>query len=710
VEEKKPYEPLNPNHPRLAIKHGGAFLLTDMEGMMPGDVAQGFGFYEEDTRWLRRWEFTLGGKPLFMLNSDVAPGYAARFVYTNAKGDLPSQSLMIARDLVINDGLTERLVIKNFAATEAELELVLHFDSDFVDMFEVRGEQRPRRGNLLVPTRKPDRKRVKLAYDGLDGVRRETFIDFLRGRPDELSDSRAVYRLKLKRHQSKELLFHISTRLGGGVGEPAKPRVTFNQERAIAQACYEGWLESNAHITTGNPEFNAALQRGYNDIYLLRQGNKFGISLAAGVPWFAVPFGRDNFVTALQTVAFMPELAREILSFFTHYQGKKQDELLCEEPGKMPHEIRSGEMAHCKEIVFRPYYGTVDATQLWLMLLSAYVSHTGDLAFAREVWENVEAAERFLNSATLSGKAYITYGGKSQLANQGWKDSWNCIVHSDGSLAKAPIAVCEAQGYLYAAWEGTAKLARLLGKEAYAIELQARATLLKQRFQKDFWMGDKQFVALALDGDGRQCAVISSNPGHLLGTGILEREQELIVADRMMKEDMFSGWGFRTLSSDEVAYQPLDYQLGSVWPHDSGYAAANMVAIGRASNAHAVLEGLLAAASQRPDYRLPELFCGFPRNGTGEPVRYPVACVPQAWAAGCWFHFLSGCMNIRADAVNNRLTIAKPSLPSWLGKVTVCGLRLGETEFDLEFAPDGNGKTKCRVTSVSGDATCVIEE
>lgn len=707
-----PYEPLNPNHPRLALKHGAGFLLMNTDGMMPGASAQGFGFYHDDTRWLRRWELTVAGKPLFMLNADVASGYAGSFVYSNEADPLPAQNLMVTRDIVINDGFTERVRVTNFSPKTVDLDVSLHFDNDFADMFEVRGTKRKLRGTSHAVKISRDRRRATLSYTGLDQIQRETAIDFLKLRPTTLESNKATFRLKLKRRETRELLLQISTRIGGGELAIPSPSVTFAQERAVADARFHGWMESTARIRTENADFNVVLDRAYNDLYILRQRSKQGFALAAGVPWFAVPFGRDDFITALQTVNFMPELAREILTFFAQYQGKKYNDELCEEPGKMPHEIRTGEMANCAEIAFRPYYGTVDATQLWLMLLDKYVRVTGDLDLARDLWENARLADKFLTYATRSGGSYITYGGKpgQALSNQGWKDSGNSIVYSDGELAKAPIAVCEAQGYAYAAFMGMSQLAGLLDHPWYSQECYAKAQILKRRFGEDFWMEDKQFVALALDADGRQCDVISSNPGHLLGTGILSPERERIVADRLMQSDMFNGWGIRTLSSDEFAYQPLDYQLGSVWPHDTGYTVANMPAIDRAANAHKIMRGLFDAARCMPDARLPELFCGFDRVGTTTPpVKYPVACIPQAWAAGTWFHMLGGCMNIKADALNNRATIAKPALPEWLGKVTVTGLRVAESELDLEFTPDGRGNSKCRVTKVSGDIDCAIE-
>ncbi|HEY9777465.1 MAG TPA: glycogen debranching N-terminal domain-containing protein [Planktothrix sp.] len=700
VEDREPYKAFNPLAPRLALKHGAAFLVTDTQGMIPGGRAQGFGLYREDTRWISRWNLTVLDETLKLVSADTNDGFAGRFTYGNA-----ASTLTIERDLVINQGLTERVTIKNLSGETRDLQLVIQFASDFADMFEVRGTERPKRGETRAPRLTADRRRTTLTYVGLDRIRRRTFIDFIRPQPARLTADKAVFALRLKAGEVRELTFHVSMQLGRGAA-PARPVVNHNQERAIADARLSGWMQNNARITTSNKKFNEVLTRAYGDIYSLRQENKHGHCLAAGVPWFAVPFGRDDFITALQTVRFMPYLAAEILEFFAHYQAKKFNEELDAEPGKMPHEIRTGEMANCAEIAFRPYYGTVDATQLWLMLISAYVAQTGDLDLPRRLWRHVRAAEAFLSRSTGNGATPIYYGGKpgQALSNTCWKDSGNSMVYADGSQPKnTRIAVCEAQGYLYSAWVGTAEVAELLGHVGYARKLRAKAALFKDNFERLFWMPDKQFVAMAVDGNGRQLDVISSNPGHLLGCGILSREAELKVAERLMREDMFSGWGIRTLSAFEKAYDPDDYQVGAVWPHDNGFAAAAMPAIGKSQSAHSIFSAMYDTALCHDDLRLPELFCGHTRVPEQPPVPYQVACVPQAWAAGCWFHMLSGMMNIEPDALNGRVRVVNPALPAWLGEVRVDGLRVGAAEVDLVFSTDESGMTSCWVRRQTGD-------
>lgn len=698
------YKAVNPDHPRLAIKHDALFLLTDTEGFMPGQTAEGFGLFRDDTRWLTRWELTLNDSPLLLLNSSTADGYGANFVYANNEPldpELPKMSIMVNRDVVLNDGMTERVTVHNYGDKPAKISLKFAFGNDFADMFEVRGQNRPKRGQTLQPFVAGDRRRVTLSYLGLDKLLRESFLEFPKLRPTSLTGSCATFAFTLARHEERELLVHVGTRIGGGTA-PEACHTTFTEERAIADSRYAGWREYNAAVSTSNAQFDAILRQAELDVYTLIQRSPQGRCLAAGVPWFAVPFGRDDFITALQTVAFMPDLTRDILRFFTKYQGTKHDEELAEEPGKMPHEIRTGEMANMKEIAFRPYYGTVDATQLWVMLLTEYVRWTGDLDLARELWPNLQAADGFLSASTDEGARFITYGGTGALSNQGWKDSGISIRYSNGGLAKGPIALCEAQGYLYSAWKGAAELARLLSFDDYAGELEARAARLKDRFEREFEMGD--FIALAIDGEGTQCDVVSSNPGHLLGTGLISRDRELKIVDGLMSDTMFSGWGIRTLASTETAYQPMEYQLGSVWPHDTAFSASKFASLGRLDDADRVLRGLFDAAVALGDNRLPELFCGFARGTSKAPIRYPVACKPQAWAAGAWMQLVSGLLNVKADAVHNRVRFGRCNIPSWLGTVTVRGWRIADSTVDVEFSAN-----QVRVLRVVGDIDVTVQ-
>lgn len=685
-ETPQPYKAVNPNHPRLALKHRKYFLLVDTQGMVPGKNEEGFGLFADDTRWLSKWDITLGGAPLLPLNRDVDEGFAGRFVYANRRfNGVAEQSIKVERELVLNDALIERLTVTNFSQQNVDTELAVTVGSDFADMFEVRGSNRPRRGTALSPTLR--RNRLTLGYVGLDDVLRETSI-LVRAHVDASGlrfESNALrLPLSLQAGQTVVVEFVVRARIAGRFDIARVPR-SFAKELTSARKAYDRFVSQTATVSTENAQFNAIFQRALRDIYILRQESPRGNAIAAGVPWFAVPFGRDSAITALQTVCFMPELSRDVLRVLAAYQGEKHDKVTAEEAGKIMHELRVGEMALLKEVAFRPYYGTVDATQLWLMLLAEYVRWSGDLSLARELWSNVKRALEYLDTATADG--YIRYGGVpgEALSNQGWKDSGNSIVFKDGTLGKAPIAVCEAQGYLYSAWKGIASVARQLGKWSLCYRLGKQADSLCERFRKDFWMPEHSYIAIALDGDNRQCDAVSSNPGHLLGTGILTRDQEECVADRLMAPDMFCGWGIRTLASSEVAYQPMDYQVGAVWPHDNGFAIEGLAKLARHADAHRVIAGLVASAAAQSDLRLPELFAGFDRSGLKEPVRYPVACVPQAWAAGTVFQMLKACLNMRPDAKTGTIDCRDASLPGWLGQVVVKQIKVGDNTVDLRL-------------------------
>lgn len=710
--DEQVYKAENPNHPRLVLKHGSVFMIADDQGFFPVGQRLGYGLYRDDTRWLNRWDVTLNGKRMFFLNGCVDEGYAGVFEFSNPRmtafrATVPEQSLIVRRDVVITDGMTDRIEVKNFHKEAVDVEIAISFDSDFADMFEVRGETRKARGWMHPCQTSFDRRQVMLGYKGLDHIERKTFINFLSLVPDEIIGKTALFRFRLERHETRVIETKVMAYASNRDKLTALGDTSFTIERGIADARWNGWRQRVATIVTENDEFNDVVNRALSDMYILRQETPFGPCLAAGVPWFAVPFGRDDCIAALQTVPVMPDLSREVILFLAHWQGKKTDLVTDERKGKIMHELRVGEMANMHEIAFRPYYGTVDATQLWLMLISEYVKWTGDLDLVRGIWKNIQLALDFLASETSD--RYLRYGGSGALTNRGWKDSGNSIIYSDGEQAVGPIALCEPQGYLYSAWTGIATLADAIGKKRVATGLRKRAELLKANFNVDFWMAEKGFIALALDGKGRQCDVISSNPGHLLMTGILDHDKAVKVAQRMMQPDMFCGWGIYTLASSEVGFQPMDYQLGSVWPHDNGIAIVGMCGIGQSSSAHKVMRGLFDVARRQHDRRLPELFCGFEKTGSRGPTRYPVACVPQAWAAGAVFHMLAGCFNIIPDALNNRLRIVNPSVPAWLGTIEVTGLRLGKSTFDITLEPNKDGYTAVQVRRTSGDAEWSVE-
>jgi glycogen debranching enzyme len=549
-----------------------------------------------------------------------------------------------------------------------------------------------------------------LAYRCLDGTLLETIIEFFGLRPDLITeeDGEVIFKMALAPRETKEFQICVSTQLEGKMLSGETRKTGYAEARRGADLRYRDWCNRRATIRTNHELFDLAIERAYRDIYILRQPTPKGYGLGAGIPWYCAIFGRDSAITAWQIVPFMPEIAKECIEVLAAYQGQRDDPYKDEQPGRIMHELRLGEMARTKQVPHSPYYGTIDATQLWLYVFGQYISWSGDLDLARSLWPNIKAALGWLERNLESG--YLTYqsGHDKALTNQGWKDSGDSVMHPDGKLAEAPIALCEPQAYLYACWQEVAKVARLIGYDPVATKLEADAASLKERFQRDFWMEEEKFLALALDKNMKRVEVISSNPGHCLFTGILDDDKAQHIANRLMSQEMQSGWGIRTLSKSTIAYNPMSYHNGSVWPHDNAIIAEGFRTIGRPQDAHAIMLELLEISQFEPDFRLPELVCGFDRNGSYRPIDYPVSCSPQAWAAGAVFQLIKACVNLKPDGVNNTLRIVDPCLPDWLGRVEMRGLRVGSAVIDLAFTTD-NGVSSCQVLHKSGKAKVIIE-
>lgn len=682
--------------PRVVLKQSGTMLMLNPQGLMPRSPDQAFGMFADDTRGLRELDLRIDGQPLTFVSGGADSSYSASFSY-----DAPLLAGIKARAVTVQSGLVVhaddffyKLALTNDSDEAVKFDLEISFGAGFEDVFEVRGSDRKLRGVSHSP-HVIDVQKVELAYVGLDAVHRSVRVEFGGGAPDVLAGHRAVYSVCLQPGERREVSMRVSYKTDKASHETSEVDWSFDRSLSSARADFDSWMHGNAEVDTSNATLNKVIRRAVEDINMLRLGP---LGIAAGLPQFAVPFGRDSAITGLQTCWLMPQLSRNIILALASYQGTKYDAVTAEEPGKIMHELRTGEMVKNGEAPFGPYYGTVDATQLWLMLIAEYTRWSSDLALSAQLWPKIEAAVSFLRRRSRR-TGFITYGGRpgEALANQCWKDSYNSIMYSDGKLAVAPIAVCEAQGYLYSAFVGVAELARKHGRSAFARRLEARAETLKLHFRRHFWMPKKGFVALALDKHHRQCDVISSNPGHLLGLGLLTPRQEKLVAKRLMKPDMFNGWFIRTLASSEVAYDESDYQRGAGWPHDNGLAAVGMRTIGQHEDAIKVFAAHVDIASAAGDFRLHELYCGNARTPDAtEPVHYKVACVPQAWAAGSILHMLRACIN--PSPSNGALKIVKPFLPDWLPSVTVSRLKLGDAEVDVRFARNSRGRTECTVT------------
>ncbi|HEY9788123.1 MAG TPA: amylo-alpha-1,6-glucosidase [Candidatus Obscuribacterales bacterium] len=697
-------------HPRLVLKHGSHFLVLDQSALVPSCNSLGYGYYRYDTRHLSQWEIYLDDIPLSLLSSDVKKGYGGTFLYTNPQtAHIAQQKVTIERQLILQDVLWERLSISNYDNKPLDLQLTIKFQSDFADMFEVRGLNRPQRGTRMLPFVDESGHKLYLAYQGVDGLLMETIIEFFGIVPVSMEDGVVILNVHAPIREARSFEISVSTRWEGQEFTPYAHCTSFHDALKQSEDQYREWCGQSASIGTNHDLFDLALERSFRDIYILRQPSPKGLGLGAGIPWYAAIFGRDSAIAALQTLPFMPQLARQCIEVLAAYQGQKTDLFRAERPGKILHELRLGELARTGVVPHSPYFGTVDATQLWLMLFGKYIDWTGDLQFAHELWPNVKLSMKWLEEEE-SETGFVRYRRESEhgLENQGWKDSGDSVMHKDGVLAKPPIALCEPQAYLYAARLEVGKVAKLLGHHSYAEKLLEQAETLKERFYKHFWMDNEEYIALALDGDGKQVQVITSNPGHCIWCGILDNDAANKVADKIMTSRLHSGWGIRTLSSGEVAFNPISYHNGSVWPHDNAIIIEGIQKLGRTRDAHLLILEMLEVAQLQPEFRLPELFCGFIREASNKPIDYPVSCSPQAWAAGSLFQVLACCLSFEPEAINNILKINNPSLPSWLGKIEVRNLKVGESKLDLAFNGEGE-YTFLQILKKTGKVRVIVE-
>ncbi|HEV8309780.1 MAG TPA: amylo-alpha-1,6-glucosidase, partial [Methylomirabilota bacterium] len=645
--------------PKLVLKHDNGFLVADRRGDFPRLPGSEFGFYVEDTRFLQQFDLRVHEQRPLLLNAAVseealqlAVDLTNPDVSENGHLVLQGRTIRLARRLTLHGRqLYQTLTLENFSGDSQELTLSWHFGADFADVFEVRGLVRDRRGIVLPP--EYDRSTVRFAYQGLDEVLRTTYLAF-DPEPAELGGGVARYRLSMPSGGTVELSVTISA-VRGPQARP--PSLHLGEVLTQRRTDHDEVARRATQIQTDHEQVNHWITRARTDLRMLLTRTPHGFIPYAGIPWYVAPFGRDSLITALQVLPFAPEIARGTLRFLASFQGTRDDDFTDQEPGKILHEYRRGELAACREIVFIPYYGSVDATPLFVILLAEYFKWTGDVGLVRELWPALERALRWMaGPGAPDADGYLKYHRRSPrgLDNQGWKDAQDAVMHASGQLAAAPIALVEAQAYKYAALLGAAELAEGIGRAEVGPALREGARLLRQRFERDLWLEDEAFYALALDGEGQPCRVISSNPGHCLWMGIVTEARAEAVAKRLMSSDMFSGWGLRTLSARERLYNPMSYHNGSVWPHDTAIAAVGLRRYGLTDPFVTLASGLLEAVLQFEDLRMPELFCGFPRVPEYGPTRYPVACSPQAWTAGVVFQLLSAMLGLAPDARENR--------------------------------------------------------
>ncbi|MBZ5602126.1 MAG: amylo-alpha-1,6-glucosidase [Acidobacteriia bacterium] len=678
----------------FVLKQNDTFALFDRFGDLDSNSRGGEGLYEQGTRFLSCLKLKFAnGRPL-LLSSTVrrdnvllGADLTNPDVYFEDRIFLHRGALHIYRSQFLWDQhLHQRIHIRNYSSAQTDISLTIEFRADYADIFEVRGTKREQRGMLLDPETGDGE--VILGYIGRDSVMRRTVIRS--ATPPQVTYPGSMhYTLRLGPGEERCLDLSVSCRIGDSEPKPA------DYVHALSRAtnAAEGAEHLMSPISGSNERFNSWLERSRTDLGMLLTANPEGLYPYAGVPWYATPFGRDGIITALECLWTAPAIARGVLGFLSAAQATEVSPAQDAEPGKILHEARDGEMAALGEIPFRRYYGSVDSTPLYLILAGEYFRRTGDLSFIRSIWPNLQRAIEWIDRyGDLDGDGFVEYQRKSEngLVQQGWKDSQDSVFHSDGRLAQGPIALCEVQGYVYAAKLEMAAVAATMGDHDTAQRLMQDAHTLQVKFDEAFWSDEIGMYALALDGEKRRCEVRTSNAGHCLFTGIATPKRAALVADHLSNERFCSGWGIRTVADSEARYNPMSYHNGSVWPHDNALIAAGFARYRMTHRAAKVLTGLFEVAREFDFNRLPELFCGFPRRPGKGPTLYPVACSPQAWAAAAAFYLLQSSIGLHIDARSSRITLVRPVLPEFLEQLSIRDIRVNGSTVDLLLFRSGN--------------------
>jgi len=702
----------------VTIKERATFLLVQPDGNIPTGHEEGYGLYFRDCRFLDYWELRINGASLTSLMASASAGFASVHELSNpvlvGRGDaiVPELSLRVRIEWVLEDGGDEEqatlhsvVTVTSFSPQPVDLELTARFGTRFNDVFEVSGLVPPRHHRIV--SRNIDSSSVILANRGEDGHWRSTALRFS-PEPTSLTETQATYQLHLATAECWSLSIRINVVVSSEQVDASLKPLVREAVAALGKQLHSSrneWLERGLQVTTSNRLLKQILDRSFSDLAMLRTALDGDEYFAAGLPWFGTLFGRDSIITAIQTLAYDYTIAERTLRLLARFQGRVVDEWRSEQPGKILHELRLGALAQTDHIP-SPYYGSVDATPLFLILMAEHYAWAGETTLFLELRSHVEAALRWIDTyGDSDGDGFVDYDATSEdgyLVNQGWKDSGDAIVNADGSLATAPIALVEVQGYVYLAKRKIADLFTATGDHQRAERLRQEAEALRQRFNEQFWISSEGIYALALQEGGRPCAVTSSNSGQALWAEIVAAERVPEVVRSLLDDTMFTGWGIRTLAASERRYNPVGYHLGTVWPHDNSLIAAGLRKYGYDTDAVRLFSGIFDAATHFVHGRLPELFAGFARSDIEFPAHYPVACHPQAWAAGSLPFMLRTCLGLDANASAGELSIVRPTLPPWIDRVVLRGLHVGKSTVDLGFTRDAAG-TRATVIKRTGD-------
>ena len=701
----------SPSRPRRTLKHDDTFAVFDSFGDIGASAGGPDGLFDRDTRYLSHLELLIEGAQPLLLHSEIKADNLSFSVdltnpdiYREGQLRLPKDTVHIARAIYLYRGsLRERVCLTNHGPDDVNVTLSLAFASDFADIFEVRGIRRERRGESWAEL--TGESSVLLSYRGLDGLIRRTSLSF-EPQPSLLQSGIASYALTLAGGAKRAIFLTAASR-------EQLPKSTLSFFTGLLRLNRELRAASHgsASVETSNNLINEVLQRSRADLHMLMTATPQGHYPYAGIPWYSTTFGRDGIICAMQMLWLDPSIAAGVLRRLAYLQATELDIRADAAPGKIVHEMRGGEMAALGEVPFGKYYGSVDATPLFVMLAGAYLQRTGDTALIQQLWPALERALAWIDGpADVDGDGFIEYarGMTTGLANQGWKDSHDAVFHADGAFARGPIALVEVQGYVYAAKRGAAACARRLGKSARAAELDRQAESLRQRFDRSFWCERIGSYALALDGAKAACEVRTSNAGHALFTGIARPQHAAEIAARLLRFPYYSGWGIRTVAHGEARYNPMSYHNGSIWPHDNALIAQGLARYGYGARIETIFDAIVRAAAHMHDRRIPELYCGFPRRPGRGPTLYPAACSPQAWAAGAPLSLLASLLGLTFDPTERVVRLINPVVPAMAGSITIRNLALGGATVDFVIA-SRKGQPTLEVLRASANLRLLLE-
>jgi glycogen debranching enzyme len=693
------------------LKYGEMFAVFDRYGDIEPLGMGEQGIFFQGTRFLSELGLFLWNARPLLLCSTVK---SDNFVFT---ADLANVDVSDSREVIVERGTIymfrskflwrgvcyEEFRMVNYGRGPVDIPLELAISADFADIFEVRGTRREQRGKRLED--RVDRNSIVLSYEGLDKVVRQTRVQ---SHPDPIQISSSGMSFEISLHPKQSVLLQLVISCNPRAAEPS---IGYTRAMVAAESELKSASANVCNISSSNDRFNRWVRRSTADVEMMTLGNPELDYPYAGVPWFSTIFGRDGIFTALEMLWVNPRIAKGVLQYLASTQATELNPEVEAEPGKILHEMRRGEMAALGEVPFARYYGTVDATPLFIVLAGAYCDYTGDRDYIRMLWPHIDLALQWIDTyGDADGDGFVEYArhGSKGLIQQGWKDSHDSIFHADGTVADAPIALCEVQGYVYAAKRAAAKIGRILGDSKREMTLEAEAAALQSKFEDAFWCDDLSTYALALDGRKKPCRVRTSNPGHCLFTEIASPDKARLVAHTLVSQDFFTGWGVRTVGSEEARYNPLSYHNGSVWPHDNAIIASGMAKYGLRELAGQILMGLLDASSAVDLHRLPELFCGLDRREGEGPTLYPVACSPQAWAAGAVFLLLQACLGLSMDGSERQLIFDRPYLPEGIPQLWIKNIRLDRSRADL-FLDRHAGTVRVEVIEKQGDMKVVVK-